>query len=100
MKEVIDCAAGVFVVRCGKTPAAAVFGVSFDNAHGEILLEAFELARDYNAVRERTEKTNIEVVAVWFDGKLVRSKLVPPGTIRGWIVTLGHGVCTEEGKEV
>lgn len=87
----IDCTAWVFVVGYGETPAAVVFGVGFHDAHGEELLEAFELAGDHDAMSEWTEETHVEVIAVGLDGELVGAKLMAPGALGGWVVALSHG---------
>ena len=91
MEEVVDCAAGVFVVGGGEAPAAVIFGVGFYNAHGEEPFEAFEFAGDQDAVGEGTEKADVKMVAVCFNGELFRAKLMPPGAaICGGIIPLGH----------
>ena len=58
----IDRASRVFIIGIKESPAAVLFGVCFDYAHGKEGLEAFEFARDDDdAVGEGTEEADLRI---------------------------------------
>lgn len=64
LEQVIDGAAGVFLVGGGEAPAAALFGIRLYDAHGEESLEAFELAGQEYAMGEGAEEADVKMVAI------------------------------------
>ena len=57
----IDRASRVFIIGHGKSPATVLFGVWFDYAHRKEGLEAFEVARDDDAVGEGAKEADLRI---------------------------------------
>lgn len=57
----IDRASGVFIIGVRESPATVLFGVCFDYVHMKERLEAFEFARDDDAVGKGTEEADLRI---------------------------------------
>ena len=84
----VDGAARILIVCSGEAPAAIVFRVWLHNAHGQELLQPFQLPCYDHSVRKGAEEAAVEVIAVRLEGKGGSAKLVAPGAI-SWRM-IGH----------
>ena len=57
----IDRASRVFIIRGRESPATVLFRVWFDDAHRKEGLEAFEFARDDDAVGEGAKESDLRI---------------------------------------
>ena len=89
MKEMVDGATRVFIVSRRKAPSAVIFGVRLHDAHGQDILETFELPCDKDSMGEGAEEAHVEMIAVGRGRKGLGWNSMPPRTRFGWRV-VGH----------
>lgn len=93
MEKAIDSCAGVLILGLRKSPSTAFFGVRAHYVHGQVSLQAFQLARDDDPVGRRAEESDVKVISAWLDREVGGAEGVAPGAVGRHLEGCG---CVEE----
>ena len=100
MIETVGGGAGVLVWSLREAPALIAFGVCADNVERQEGLQLFHLAREQDPVSKGAEPRGVQVVAVFFEGKLTGAEFAGPLAFVGiefaWV---RHRRCFPESLE-